>query len=72
MSVIPFDPTRHTIGSAPAHVDIDSHALLLAVLSGLVAIRDDEPDRQRAEALHTITSALCAVLERLEPPKGAA
>ncbi|WP_455232145.1 hypothetical protein [Geopseudomonas aromaticivorans] len=72
MPVIPFDPTRHIIRNVPAHIDIDSRWLLLALLSDLVAIRDSEPDPQRAEQLRTITCALGAVLARFEPPKGAA
>lgn len=72
MNVIPFDPTLHTIGSSPAHIDVDSHFLLLAVYSELLAVRNGEPDRQRAEALHTITRALGAIIERIEPPKGVA
>ncbi len=72
MPVIPFDPTRRTLNDEPAHIDSASHVLLLALLSGLAAIRDGEPDPQRAEQLRTITRALGAIVERFEPPKGAA
>lgn len=72
MSVIPFDPATHIHRNEPAHIDIDSRWLLLALLSDLVAIRDGEPDPQRAEQLRTITRALGAIVERFEPPKGAA
>lgn len=72
MPVTPFDPGRYTVHTVPAHVDSASHVLLLAVLSDLVAIRDGEPDPQRAERLRTITRAMGEVLERLEPPRGAA
>lgn len=72
MAVIPFDPTRHIVRDGPAHIDSASQVLLLALLSDLVAIRDGEPDPQRAEQLRTITRALGAIVERFEPPKGAA
>ncbi|MNZ25234.1 hypothetical protein D3C78_423980 [compost metagenome] len=72
MPVIPFDPDRHIIRSEPAHIDSASNFLLLAVLSDLVALRDSEPDHQRAEVLRATTCALCDVLERFEPPRGTA
>ena len=72
MAVIPFDPTLRAINDESPHIDSASHALLLAVLSDLVATRDGEPDPQCAEQLRAIARALCAVLERFEPPKGAA
>lgn len=72
MTVIPFDPTRRTVNDEQPHIDDVSRVLLLVAMSELVAIRDGEPDPQRAEQLRTITRALGAIVERFEPPKGAA
>lgn len=70
--MIPFDPTRRTLNDEPPHIDSVSRVLLLVAMSELVAIRDAEPDPQRAEQLRPIACALGAVLARFEPPKGAA
>ena len=72
MAVIPFDPIRRTVNAEPPHIDDVSRTLLLVAMSELVAVRDGEPDPQRAERLRPITCALGAVLARFEPPKGAA
>ena len=67
--------TRKGAGEPPhevPHIDVASRVLLLALLSELVAVRDSEPEPRRADRLRTITGTLCAIIERFEPPKGAA
>lgn len=68
MTVIPFNRG----GGEPLHIDEASHLLLLALLSDLVAVRDGEPDPQRAARLQAITTDLGKIVERFEPPQGAA
>lgn len=68
-----MSPCIHWHGmEGPPHIDNDSRWLLLALLSDLVAVRDGEPDPQRAARLKTITTALCGIIERFEPPRGKA
>jgi len=72
MTVVTFKPKGGGNGGEPPHIDVESQALLLCVLSDLVGIRDGEPDPLRADQLRAVTRALGSVIERFEPPKGAA
>lgn len=56
----------------PPHIDADGLALLRAILADLRAhIEQDANARHRAE-LGSIANRLAEVIERHEPPKGAA
>ena len=71
--VIPFDPFTSIVrDDVPPHIDSYSFALLVGVFNDLTALRDSEPDSERAALMRKTTTKLNAVLARFEPPQGAA
>lgn len=69
-NVIPFDPLTSIVrDDEPPHIDPYSFVLLIGVFNDLTALRDSEPDRERAALMRKTTTKFNSVLGRFEPPQ---
>lgn len=72
MSVIPFDPTMSVSAKERPHIDACSLSMIKVGLDHLIKLRDREQDPLGKECLDGMVQLLAAIVERHNPPLGAA
>lgn len=66
--VIPIDGFQILPPCEP-QMDELTHVLLLGLLTSLIEMRDEETDPVRQADLASVTTSLCSIIERHEPPE---
>ncbi|EOG3619111.1 hypothetical protein ACK9U2_000943 [Pseudomonas putida] len=72
MTVIPFDPTMSVSAKERPHIDARSLHMVKVGLDHLIKLHDREQDPLGKHCLEGLVELLTAVVERHNPPRGAA
>lgn len=72
MPVIPFDPTMSVSAKERPHIDARSLHMIKVGLDHLIKLHDREQDPSTKHCLEGMVELLAAIVERHNPPLGAA
>lgn len=72
MTVIPFDPTMSVSTRERPHIDARSLHMIKVGLDHLIKLHDREQDPLGKHCLEGLVELLTVVVERHNPPRGAA